>query len=67
MKKNKNRLTTFVVLFSSATAIIHIANKIIAASASLKEMLDSNRRNYYKSVSYTHLDVYKRQAQIKYS
>ena len=48
MKKNKNRLTTFVVLFSSATAIIHIANKIIAASASLKEMLDSNRRNYYK-------------------
>ena len=48
MKKNKNRLTTFVVLFSSATAIIHIANKIIAASASLKEMLDSNRRNDYK-------------------
>lgn len=48
MKKNKNHLTTFVVLLASATAIIHITNKIIAASASLKEMLDTNRRNYYK-------------------
>lgn len=48
MKKNKNRLATFVVLFASATAVIHIANKVIAASAALKEMLDSNRRNYYK-------------------
>lgn len=48
MKKNKNRFATFAVLFASATAIIHIGNKIIAASASLKEMLDSNRRNYYK-------------------
>jgi pimeloyl-ACP methyl ester carboxylesterase len=48
MKKNKNRFATFVMLFASATAVIHIANKIIAASAALKEMLDSNRRNYYK-------------------
>ncbi len=48
MKKTKNRFATFAVLFASATAIIHIGNKIIAASASLKEMLDSNRRNYYK-------------------
>lgn len=48
MKKNKNRLATFVILFTIATAIIHIINKIIAASASLKEILDTDRRNYYK-------------------
>ena len=48
MKKHKNKLTTFVVLFAIATAVIHIINKIIAASAVLKEMLDTDRRNYYK-------------------
>ena len=48
MKKHRNRIATFVVLFATATVIIHIINKIIAASASLKEMLDSGRRNYYK-------------------
>lgn len=48
MKKDKNKLVTFVILFSVATFIIHIINKIVAASASLKEMLDTDRRNYYK-------------------
>ncbi len=48
MKKHKNKLATFVVLFAIATAVIHIINKIIAASAVLKEMLDTDRRNYYK-------------------
>ena len=43
-----NDITRLKIMNASATAIIHIANKIIAASASLKEMLDSNRRNYYK-------------------
>ena len=66
MKKNKNRLTTFVVLFSSATAIIHIANKIIAASASLKEMLDSNRRNYYKW-RFGEIFIQKKEAEVLFS
>ena len=48
MKKNRNRLATFVVLFAIATFIIHVINKIVAASAILKEMLDTDRRNYYK-------------------
>lgn len=48
MKKHKSRLVTFMVLFAVTTVIIHIINKIIAASASLKEMLDTDRRNYYK-------------------
>lgn len=48
MKKNRNRLATFVVLFAIATFIIHVINKIVAASAILKDMLDTDRRNYYK-------------------
>lgn len=47
MRKHKNKILTFAVLFTIATFIIHIINKIIAASASLKEMLDTVSRNYY--------------------
>ena len=47
MKKHKNKLITFAVLTAVATAIIHVLNKIIAASACLKEMLDTGTRNYY--------------------
>lgn len=35
------------MLFAIATAIIHIINKFIAATASLKEMLDTAGKNYY--------------------
>ena len=45
--KNKNRLLTFAALFSSATFAIHIINKVIAASASLKEMLDASQKSTY--------------------
>ena len=48
MKKHRNKLATFVVLFAIATAVLHVINKIIAASALLKEMLDTDKRNYYK-------------------
>lgn len=47
MKKNKHKIITFVMLFSIATAIIHIINRFIAATASLKEMLDTASKNYY--------------------
>ena len=47
MKKHKNKLITFAVLTATATAVIHVTNKIIAASACLKEMLDTGTRNYY--------------------
>lgn len=48
MKKNKHKLLTFAVLFAIATAIIHIANRLIAASATLKEMLETSSRNFYE-------------------
>lgn len=48
MKKHKNKLLTFAALFAIATFIIHILNKIIAASASLKEMLDTGSRSIYQ-------------------
>ncbi len=47
MKKNKNRLLTCAALFASATVIIHLLNKVIAASASLKEMLDKFQKSTY--------------------
>ncbi|MDO4339831.1 MAG: alpha/beta fold hydrolase [Eubacteriales bacterium] len=47
MKKSKHKITTFAILFAIATAIIHIINKFISATASLKEMLDTTGRNYY--------------------
>lgn len=45
--KNKNRLLTFATVFASATIVIHVLNKIVAASASLKEMLDRAHKNTY--------------------
>ena len=47
MKNHKKKLITFAVLTATATAVIHVTNKIIAASACLKEMLDTGTRNYY--------------------
>lgn len=47
MKKNKHRLITLAVLFSIATVIIHIINKMIAASAVFKDMLRYSEKNYF--------------------
>ena len=47
MRKHKNRILTFAALFASATVIIHIINKVIAATASLKEMLDRSHKMIY--------------------
>lgn len=40
MNKHGKRLITLAALATTTTAIIHIANKVVAASAGLKEMLD---------------------------
>ena len=47
MKKSSHKLLTFAALFGTATAIIHVANKFVAATAQLKEMLDFSQKNYY--------------------
>ena len=39
MNKHGKRLITLAALATTTTAIIHIANKVVAASAGLKEML----------------------------
>ena len=48
MKRNKFKIVTSTILFSAATLIIHLTNRIIAASSSLKEILYSENKNYYK-------------------
>ena len=50
MNKHGKRLITLAALATTTTAIIHIANKVVAASAGLKEMLDTNGKNYYLGV-----------------
>lgn len=47
MNKNSKRLVTLAALITTATAVIHVINKVVAASACLKEMLDTDVRNYY--------------------
>ena len=48
MKKNKHKLITLGILTTIATGIIYLINKVVAASALLKEMLDrSSGNNYY--------------------
>ena len=47
MKKHSKRLLTAAALVMTTNATIHIINKVIAASACLKEMLDTDVRNYY--------------------
>ena len=47
MNRHGKRLITLAALATTTTAIIHIANKVVAASAGLKEMLDTNGKNYY--------------------
>lgn len=47
MKKHKKRIFTLVFLFTVATVIIHIVNKVVAASACVKGMLDKGVKKYY--------------------
>lgn len=47
MKKSKHKILTLAVLMGSATAVIHVANKFVAATSQLKEMLDISSRNFY--------------------
>lgn len=48
MRKHKYKILTLTTLFTIATAVIHFFNKVIAASASLKEILNINNKNFYK-------------------
>lgn len=47
MNKNSKRLLTIAALLTTTTAVIHVINKVVAASACLREMLDTDKRNYY--------------------
>lgn len=47
MKKSRHKLLTISILFTLATGIIYIINKIIFATAVLKDLLKSNADNYY--------------------
>lgn len=48
MKKHKHKILTLAALMAIATFIIHLSNRIIAAAAQLKEMLDVSSRNFYE-------------------
>lgn len=47
MKKHSHKLITFAALMTTATAVIHFANKLTAAAAQLKEMLDCSSRSFF--------------------
>lgn len=47
MKKRKHKLITLGLLFSIATVIIHIINRIISASSILKDMLHVYNKNFF--------------------
>ncbi len=47
MNKHKHKLITLSILMTIATGIIYVANKIISATALLKDMLDKPNGNYY--------------------
>lgn len=47
MKKNKHKLLTISILFTLATGIIYIINRIIFATAVLKNLLKSSAENFY--------------------
>jgi pimeloyl-ACP methyl ester carboxylesterase len=47
MNKHKHKLITTAILFTLASGIIHIINKLIFASATMKEMLRGPSRKYY--------------------
>ena len=47
MKKSRHKLITASILFSIATGIIYVINRLIFGTAVLKEMLKSTANNYY--------------------
>lgn len=47
MDKHKHKLITFGILATLATGIIYVINKLIFASATIKELLKANPNNYY--------------------
>lgn len=47
MKKNDHKLLTLATFTAVAAGVIHISNRVIAASSQLKEMLDFSEHNYY--------------------
>lgn len=47
MKKHTHKLVTITALVTSATVIIHFANKAVAAASQLKEMLGSSTKNFF--------------------
>ena len=47
MKKNKHKLVTLGILFTAATGVIYLINRLIFASATLKDLLKSSANNYY--------------------
>ena len=47
MKKSRHKIITASILFSIATGIIYVINRLIFGTAVLKEMLKSTANNYY--------------------
>lgn len=47
MKKNKHKLLTAGILFTLATGIIYVINRLVFATATLKNLLKSSANNYY--------------------
>lgn len=47
MKKSTHKLITFTALFATATSVLHLTNRAIAAAAQLKEMLDISNHSYF--------------------
>lgn len=47
MKKNKHKILTTGVVFTLATGIIYVINRLVFATATLKDLLKSSASNYY--------------------
>lgn len=47
MEKHKHKIITLGILTAIAAVVIHVFNRMIAASAILKDMLHSSESNYY--------------------
>jgi len=47
MKKTRHRLLTFSILITLSVAVIHIINKLISASANLKNLLKTKSGSFY--------------------
>ena len=48
MNKHKHKLITTAILFTLATGVIHIINKLLFASATMKELLRGTSRKFYE-------------------